>query len=322
MKKYGFVAFMLYLFTLIIIIPFAVTTLMDKKAVETEQYIKIDENTEVESPKYIITYSEESNKPENTELEEYIKGVVAAEMPVSFENEALKAQAVASRTYAVRQTKGKSNIKVSDIGQAYISKEEMKKRWGDNFEEYYKKVCEAVDLTKGEIMVYKDEPILAAFHSTSRGFTEASENVWTTALPYLKSVESKDDENAPNFIFEKEISTDEFLKIIKANGVTGVDENNAQKSISIKSRTDAGYVSEAVIGGKSFSGREIRTMFSLRSTDFTIKAGKNGIVFVTRGYGHGAGMSQYGAEFMAKDGKSYKEILEYYYSGIEFAVLK
>lgn len=260
-----------------------------------------------------------SIKEENPLMESYIIGVVAAEMPASFEKEALKAQAVAARTYAYRQV-GNSAFKPEDIGQAYITADEMKERWGNSFESNYKKISEAVAETKNEIMTYDGEPILAAFHSTSGGVTESSENVWEQKLSYLTSVDSHEDEKAPGFLSETRFSKEDFIK--KFSGRGAVFSDNIQNDISITKRTAADYVAEMEIGKKIFKGTQIREILSLRSSNFTVSFNGDEIIFTTKGYGHGAGMSQYGANFMAASGDDYKKILSHYYYGVEFISIK
>lgn len=267
-----------------------------------------EQKSEIATPEIIRTSSD---------FEAYIKGVVAAEMPALFQTEALKAQAVSARTYAARKMyENNSNAVPYDIGQAYITVEEMKQKWGEHFTEYYNKISNAVEQTKGEIMVYDNEPILAVFHSESAGKTEDAENVWEQEIPYLKSVDSSLDKNAPDF--EKSISYtyDELIKRFSNHYKDFSLDNN---QIKILSHTPAGYVQKIQIGNKTLTGREIREILNLRSSNFTVSIQNNTIVFTTKGYGHGAGMSQYGAEFMAKEGKTYHEILQHYYTGISFS---
>lgn len=257
-----------------------------------------------------------------SELEDYIKGVVAAEMPALFEIEALKAQAVSARTYAVRKMKeNNSNDVPYDIGQAYLSMEQMQQKWGENFETYYHKISEAVDSTRGEIMTYEEEPILAVFHAESAGKTEAAENVWTQEIPYLKSVDSSLDKNAPDFETSVSFPYDEIIKRF-SNQYSDFSFNNDTLQLKILSHTPAGYVQEIQVGNKILTGREVREILHLRSSNFTIQTQNNMVIFTTKGYGHGAGMSQYGAEFMAREGKNYQQILQHYYTGISFSIYK
>lgn len=247
--------------------------------------------------------------PLDSELEEYVVGVVAAEMPAAFPEEALKAQAVAARTYQVRQMQAAgSDAVLYDVGQAYITSEEQKKKWGENYAFYAAKIRNAVCATAGEIMVYDGEPILAAFHAQSAGKTEDAENVWNSPVPYLKSVDSSEDKNAPD---NKTTVTFSAKEISDKLGCEA-------KNISILSRTDAGYVDRVQVGDKTFTGRELREALGLRSANFTVEKEGDGFRFTVFGYGHGAGMSQYGASFLAEKGMDYHEILKHYYTGIDF----
>ena len=241
-------------------------------------------------------------------------GVVAAEMPAAFPEEALKAQAVAARTYQVRQMQAEGSKSVLyDVGQAYLSEAEQKEKWGESYGLYAGKIRSAVRATAGEIMTYDGEPILAAFHAQSGGRTEDAANVWNTAVPYLKSVDSKEDRQAPNNETTVTIAAEALAQRL------GVAKTAA---VSVKKRTDAGYVAEVQAGDKSFSGREIRELLGLRSANFTIAKSGGSYIFTVHGYGHGAGMSQYGASFLAEQGKDYHEILRHYYTDISFSILE
>jgi len=236
-----------------------------------------------------------------------VVGVVAAEMPASFPEEALKAQAVAARTYQVRQMQAAGTEKVLyDVGQAYIDTEDQKKKWGENYPFYASKIRKAVSETAGEIMVYEGEPILAAFHAQSAGRTENAIHAWNSEVPYLQSVDSSEDHKAPQ---------NEMTVIFSEQELK---EKLGSANISILSRTDAGYVKEVQSGERIFSGKEVREKLDLRSANFEIEKGDGKILFTTYGYGHGVGMSQYGASFLAEDGKNYHEILRHYYQGIDF----
>lgn len=239
----------------------------------------------------------------DSELEEYVIGVVAGEMPVNFPHEALKAQAVAARTYAVRQLKLNPDTDYKDIAQAYISVDDMKKMWGNNFDEYYAKIKNNVYATAGEIIEYNNEPILAAFCSTTNGYTEECQNVWTQDLPYLKSVKSEGDELSPYYSDSVKITKKQFKNIFGST------------DFSVTEKTNAGYVKSVSIGGKLYSGDRIRQIMGLKSTCFDIVNEGENISFNTKGYGHGVGMSQYGACYMANKGDDYKTILEHYYMG-------
>ena len=254
-----------------------------------------------------VLYGTADLAPLKSELEEYVVGVVAAEMPAAFPEEALKAQAVAARTYQVRQMQAAGTDQVLyDVGQAYIDTAEQKKKWGENYPVYASKIRKAVRETAGEIMVYDGEPILAAFHAISAGRTEDAVHVWNSDVPYLKSVDSREDAKAPQH---------ETIVIFSEQEL---EEKLGSAEVHILSRTDAGYVSEVRLGEKILSGREVREKLGLRSTNFTIEKKDGGDQVTTHGYGHGVGMSQYGASFLAEKGKTYHEILRHYYQGIDF----
>lgn len=249
-------------------------------------------------------------------FEYYILGVVGAEMPISFHVEALKAQAIAARTYAYKRIDDINQVvDHASIGQAYDSIETLRSKWGSNFDEYYNKLYLAISETQGVIMTYENEPIEAVFHSTSAGITELSENIWGKNLPYITHVDSSVDEQAPNFIYTINIPNDILIEKI-SNEYPEVNKNNIISSFEILDRSDADYILNIMIDNIKISGRDIRSILGLRSTNFSIIKNDDSISFTTKGYGHGAGMSQYGANFMAEDGSSYKEILNHYYSGI------
>lgn len=317
------ILFIVYTIFLVVIIPGIITFYYSKN---NKTPINKDENivNSIDISNEIQVYNPETElKTSPDELEEYIKGVLAAEMPVSFETEALKAQAVAARTYAVKHLENKEKIEPDSIGQAYITVEEMKKNWGKNFEKNYDKINSAVESTRGQIMIYNNEPIEAVFHSTSAGVTETAENIWGGTLPYIKSVDSSLDKNAPNFETDTKVKISDFINIIKSKykNINLTNENILNK-INIKERSQAGYVTKVEIDSQPFTGMEIRQLFKLRSTNFTIKEENGYIIFHTKGYGHGAGMSQYGANFMAKEGSKYNEILNHYYIDIEIQTIR
>ena len=300
----------------VFIIPFLIVSNFSEKTVA--------ENTYTESPIKIEVYNPETETNEQTPFEEYIKGVVAAEMPALFNIEALKAQAVCARTYALRAIEAMGQTtdvspNPSDIGQAYKTKEELKEQWGEKFDEYYNNIETAINETYGEIMVYNDEPILAVFHSTSAGYTENSENIWESALPYLKGVESSGDIYAPQYETSTELSYDKIKELfISKYPSISFSSDSLISQIKINSVSNAGYITSVTVGGVTMSGLDIRGVLGLRSASFTMTDTGSSIIFTTKGYGHGAGMSQYGAEAMAEEGYTYKEILNHYYTDIDF----
>lgn len=308
----------IYVLITVVIVPYM---LSGKK-------IAVIDNT-VNDAKSITVSAEENETPSkeykvgDMDIEEYIKGVLAAEMPVSFPPEALKAQAVAARTYAVRTIDNADfPLNTDDIGQAFITKETMLKNWGDNYDAYYKKISDAVDSTKGEVMEYNGEPILAVFHSTSAGETETAGNIWNYDLPYLVSAESEGDTYAPGYEVSAVFTPSDIIAKIKEKYPEfSAEENGLFKSIVINSRSDAGYVTSVAVGNMSFTGKQLREALGLRSANFTVEDDNGSIVFITKGFGHGAGMSQYGAKYMAENGSDYKQILNHYYKDITIAKL-
>ena len=264
-------------------------------------------------------YNPNTKKVETMDIEEYVVGVVAAEMPISYEPEALKAQAVASRTLAVYKQQhggckyGGDICGYSDHCQAWTDDAGMRKKWGDNYEKNVKKAKEAVEETAGKIITYDDKPIQVLFFSTSGGMTEDVENVFANALPYLRSVESDGEENSPHYQNTVTMSQEQFYTILKKS-YHGVDEN---KGVQILSTFESGRVNEISVGGIKLTGKQMRSLYDLDSTLFIIDCPNDTVVIKTKGYGHGVGMSQVGANAMAKTGSGYVEILKHYYTDVD-----
>lgn len=244
----------------------------------------------------------------NIELEEYIIGVVAGEMPALFEKEALKAQAIAARTYAINYLKNNPNIKSTTDNQVYLTNSEMHQKWQEDYPKYYNKIKDCVLETKGLIMYYEDMPIKAYYYAMSNGYTESSLNAFNEETEYLNIIPSPFDED------NQEIST-----ISKETFCQKLNINCQNISIQNIKKNESNRIYTIEINSKKFTGLEIRELLGLRSTDFTIKILNNNIEITTKGYGHGVGMSQYGANNMAKEGYHYDEILKYYYQNIEIA---
>lgn len=247
-------------------------------------------------------------------LEDYVTGVVAAEMPATFNSEALKAQAIVARTYALNLISKNKKLTDTISTQAYKDESQLKKLWGSSYNTYYKKVKNAVNATKGIVLTYEGSYIYAVYHSTSNGKTENAEVVWKVSYPYLKSVNSSWDKNVSSYERTIDKSLEELNKIL---GIT-IDEIKEIKLI----RNNTGRVEEVIIGEEKYQGTDFRMLLGLRSTDFDITLKENKIIITTRGYGHGVGMSQYGANEMAKQGKTYKQILNHYYTNIKFSTVK
>ncbi len=266
-------------------------------------------NTTVESNEKKINVKLSSGKTITIPLEEYVIGVVGAEMPAEFHIEALKAQAVASRTYALKKTLSGGAISASTSDQTFYTTDQLKSQWGSSFNKYYEKVKNAVNATKGQTIKYNGSYIEALFFSTSNGKTEASENVWGNSYPYLKSVDSQWDTSVRSFSSTKTISIDEVSKKLGVN-LTSLSQ------IKVINKTIGDRVGNISICDKVFTGVKIRQLLGLRSADFEISQDGNNLIFTTKGYGHGVGMSQYGSNGMAKSGYSYQQILKHYYTNV------
>lgn len=244
---------------------------------------------------------------QNIELEEYIIGVVAAEMPASFNIEALKAQAVAARTYAMKKSSEGKTLMSTTADQVYKTTSQMKNTWGSEYTYYYNRVKSAVDATKGLVLKYNGEYIDAQYSAMTNGKTELPEYVWSFSRPYLQCVSSEWDEQVKNFKVTKGFSYD---TVSNALGQTITKDTE----IEVLKRTVSDRVEKIKIGDTTYTGVEVRSKLGLRSTDFTIELGDT-VNITTKGYGHGVGMSQYGANVAANEGYTYSQILSHYYVG-------
>ena len=284
------------------------------------------EKPKPEAEETLSVYIKDEDKVLQMSKSQYLKEVVSAEMPADFELEALKAQAVAARSYlesrrnaykvsgTPKEHKGAEICTDSTHCKAWISEAKRKELWGADADKNWEKISRAVTETDGQTITYNGEVISAVFHSTSSGKTEASKDVWGGDKPYLVSVESPGDKESPKYKSNKEITLSEFKKIAEAN----IPDVDFSKGIidGIK-RSDAGGITEVKIGGVRIHGTKLRSIYGLRSTNATIQINGDKVVFDVTGYGHGVGMSQYGANYMAKNGKDYREILTTYYQGTE-----
>ncbi|HEX6922212.1 MAG TPA: stage II sporulation protein D [Bacillales bacterium] len=271
----------------------------------------------------VSVYRSQEKKVETVPLDQYVIGVVASEMPANFELEALKAQALAARTYIVNYLLNPPELSLPEgaevtdtkIHQVFKDDGQLEKIWGNDYDWKMAKVTKAVESTKGQIITYDGNPIDALFFSTSNGFTENAEDYWANAVPYLKSVPSPWDRSSPKFFSTESIpveAVDQKLDI-------DIEESGSIGNIV---KTTAGHrVGKVKIAGEMFTGREVREQLGLRSTDFKMKRKGDSIVVTTKGWGHGVGMSQYGANGMAKQGKGYKDIVKYYYQGVSISNL-
>ncbi|WRP06414.1 stage II sporulation protein D [Rossellomorea aquimaris] len=315
----------LIIFSIFISIIFIVPTLLvlpfssEKETANLDEKLKNPPSVEeLANSVEVAVYRSNQDLIEKLPLEQYVVGVVAGEMPADFEKEALKAQALAARTYIVNQLllEDSSVPKGADVTdtvshQVYKNQKELAGLWGADYDWKVKKISEAVLETMGQVLTYDGKPITAAFFSTSNGFTENSEAYWPNEYPYLRSVESPWDSASPRFEDQKVIPIKEFEQKL---GVTLPKDGSVG---TITSRTEGKRVASVEINGKGFSGREIREKLELRSSDFTWYLKDDHIVIATKGYGHGVGMSQYGANGMAKEGKDYQDIVTHYYKDVK-----
>lgn len=242
-------------------------------------------------------------------LSEFLEGVLACEMPALFMEDALKSGVVAARTFYLYNYTNNENYIPTSSGQCYITKEELKTKWGNKYEEYLSKIKKVVKETENEVIVYNDEVIEAFYFSMSNGYTEDASNVFNISKPYLVSVSSSYDKDINNNFKEYSVDLSRFKSVL------GLEE----ESIVINNiiRNQSNRILKICVNLKCYTGVEFRKLFGLRSTDFDVNIENDMVSFVTRGYGHGVGMSQYGANEMAKLGYNYKEILKYYYKGTE-----
>lgn len=255
-------------------------------------------------------------------LRDYLIGVVAAEVNAAYHEEAIKAQVIAAHTMILYSKEHKNQgLNGADISnssathQGFLTENEQRSKWGDNHDTYREKIEKCVDEVIDFVIFYDDKPINAVFHSISNGKTENATDVWGGEYPYLISVNSVGDKLSPAYLSEVKVSTEKFKETMSKNGAEL--GNELSKWVEKITNTATGMVKEITIGGKSFKGTEIRTLFGLKSSTFTLEYTDENFIFTVSGYGHGVGMSQYGADYMAQQGFTYKEILKHYYVGTE-----
>lgn len=256
-------------------------------------------------------------------MEEYLWRVVAAEMPASFEPQALQAQAVCARTYSLwKMTAEKHREAGADLCdssaccQAYTTREAAMERWGSDGEGYAQRIAQAVAETDGQILTYQGKPIQAVFFSSSTQATEDAAAVWGGSLPYLVSVDSPEGEEVPNYHSTVTLTAEELAARVKQTYPEASLDGAPEGWLGEPSYTPSGRVAEMTVGGVTLSGGAARTLFGLRSACFQVSYGEGGFTFSVTGYGHGVGMSQYGANAMAKAGSTWQEIVSHYYTGV------
>ncbi len=273
-----------------------------------------DSKKEGETLRVLVT---ETDKVTEMTARDYVIGVVLAEMAAENEPEALKAQAVVAYTYALykaelNKAEAYDLTDSSKSDQAFLSPEKAKERFGDNYSKYLEKITQAVSSVEGQIITYDGKPILASCHSISGGKTESAEVLWGGKYPYLKPVESAGDVLNPKYLSEVALSSDEMKAKLSNLNITA--EGERDKWLTDIKRSDSGYVLTLKAIGTEIKGSDLRTALGLRSTNFDVEVTESGFKFTVRGYGHGVGLSQSGAQFMALQGSSYTDILNWYYT--------
>ena len=330
------------LFTTLAIIVFMIAKVSAKistndveKITDTNEVVeastKQNNNIIMKGNETIRVYITETGEIEEVNLEDYICGVVSNEMPANFEKEALKAQAVTARTYLASKKLNRctlhEGIDICDSThcQVYTSKQKRLEKWdADYANEYWNKIKEAVDETSGQVLSYEGELVLyPQFFSTSSGQTENSEDVYLGEIPYLRSVASTGEESAPKYTSDKTLKISDFVYLLNSNFTNlNVTVENIKNNFNIKSSSAAGGVIKLNINNVEIRGVDFRKALSLNSTNFTYEFNGDYITFHCKGYGHGVGMSQWGANAMAKNGSNYEEILKHYYTGVEITNLE
>ena len=320
----------------LVLLCFLIPILFTQKDSLKETVAENEENKQNEEIKHdygkyntVKLLHNDTNKVEELELDDYLLGVVSSEMPASFEQEALKAQAVVARTYTIYKiTKGNKheNAHICDDSkccQAWISKEDRLNKWDEKDRNLnWSKIEEAVNSTKGKIITYEGKAINAFFHSNSGGVTDTATAVWGgTNYPYLQAVQTSGEDSYKQYSSEVEITKNEFVSKIKEHHSDFIIDFNDANSIEILDYTDGERIKTIKIGNLNLTGTEVRTIFGLKSAKFQIDIKGENIKFSVIGYGHGVGMSQTGADSMAKQGSDYEEIIKHYYTGTEIVEL-
>ena len=320
MKKSLF--YFLFTIILIYIMPIIFTKQFKTEEVVSGEVINQEKFNYGDYSKIKLLFTESGNV-EEIELDNYLYGVVASEMPASFEKEALKAQAVVARTYTIYQIKNGKKHENANICnnylccQAWISKENRMEKWEEKYrDEYWNKIVEAVNETQGKIIFYENEPINALFHSNSGGKTELAINVWGGNFPYFQSIETVGEDEYSSYNSEVEISKVDFItKMSEKKSDFKINFENDE--IKILEYTEGDRIKKIKIGNVELSGVECRNLFGLKSTNFKFEIFENSVKFTVIGYGHGVGLSQCGSDILAKQGKKCDEIIKYYYKDVE-----
>lgn len=259
----------------------------------------------------------------------YLRGCVSAEMPPTFHPEALKAQAVASHTYAI-YVRSQSRAAGQDYDftadpqdwKVFVTEEQFYERYGEYADAYWKMICDAVDPVAHYVLLYEGEPIVAAYHSMSGGVTEDAGNVWLSAVDYLVPVSSFGDTLAPDFEKQQFYSADEVKSALQAEYPEMQFPADPSAWFVVEESRPGGYVANVNVCGETLTGIDVRTCLGLRSAAFSVQYQNGEFVFTVSGYGHGVGLSQYGADYMGRQGETFDEILQHYYTGVNLAMIE
>ncbi len=289
------------------------------------------DNTQVLEPvKEFKILNRSTGKVDKVSMQDYVRGALAAEMPATFHLEAMKAQAVAAHTYALNLKRQNENgtdstLKGADFSAdpqnwlGYVTEDLARERFGDNFEVYWNKICKAADSVMQYVLVYEEQPIVAAYHAISAGQTEDAANVWLTGVPYLVPVESQGDQLAPGYESAVTFTQAQIKeKLSKAYPESNFSADPAAWFGNIQ-RSESGYITSVTACGVQMHGKELRELLGLRSSNMEITYANGQFTIVVKGYGHGVGLSQYGADYMARQGDSFDIILSHYYPGTQLA---
>lgn len=289
------------------------------------------EKEEDDKPETVKVFMHENDLVLNVTVREYIVGVLAAEMLPTYHEQALKAQAVAAYTYLLNEKseqalspdtslKGAYLSDDSSTHQGYLTEEERAEKWGEKAAQYEKKLQKAAEDVLGKVITYDGKPIIAAFHANNSGVTHSAKTVWGNDVPYLQSVVSAGDKLSPDCIKTVALSAQEISSL--AGAVQGCNLSGEAEEWITDIKTDKhGYVESIVIGGAKLTGIKARNALGLRSAVFTFEFKDGSFRFTTEGYGHGVGMSQYGADYMARQGSTWEEIIKHYYRGVDITEL-
>ncbi len=323
MKNYTMICFFLALGMIL----FPLVSVEKASSVISQEFLgealsEEDENFITQAIPTVKVMSANSTDITEMPLKEYLIGVVAEEMNASYHEEAIKAQVVAAHTLLLYiKDKNSYDLNGADISadskthQGFLTEAKQREKWKDNYDTYHEKIEKCVDAVMNYTLEYDGKHINAAFHSMSNGKTENATDVWGGNYPYLVSVSSASDKLSPAYKSEVKVSATDFKKAFKNDDIKFTDK--PEKWVQKITNTKTGMVKTIEICGKSFTGREIRSLFALRSSTFTCEYKDGDFIFTVYGYGHGVGMSQYGADYMARQGFTYDEILKHYYTGVE-----